>query len=429
MSEEAPTSAKKNKLKNKQTSSPSPSLPSLPSHATQVAASSPTSGGFLPEDTVFRYYNLSADVDDVDLGLQPRRDSVDFLWTASPVASMDATSDESPSPSIAVTTISPTIGHSSSGELSGGDKKKKSISFVLENDAGKEERKTVSTSELEKTQSEGGTLDASSGKMQKENVESEMPVKAIEKESKEGAIEPKKDKDKSGKDDKGKDGKKDKKTKRTVVSVAYKINCISSISSILCTYEVDAKIFYFWDDAKLIGREKNSSVDLENEPGLFNPDIVVTNKHILEVTTSDIKITDSKKGSVKMSIHVKGTCFLTAMELNLFPFDCQNLLISLKPYKLPYEEVILVSKPEDECAMDNNVTQEWEVFGHCTMSDTTDPATSSANKSYSMLSITILVTRRPGWFINNVFFVSLLLLFVSWSTFAMCCHTHTSCLL
>jgi hypothetical protein len=49
----------------------------------------------------------------------------------------------------------------------------------------------------------------------------------------------------------------------------------------------------------------------------------------------------------------------------------------------------------------------------------TDPETSSTKKAYSCLSVVVLVTRRPGWFINNVFFVTLLLLLVSWSTFAM----------
>lgn len=219
--------------------------------------------------------------------------------------------------------------------------------------------------------------------------------------------------------EKGKEAKKKKEKKRKIVFVAYKINCISNIDSILCTYEVDAKIFYFWDDEKVVGRPKGTSLKLEDEPELFNPDIVVTNGHNLDIQSVDVKVTDAKKGSVKMSIHIKGECFLTAMELHLFPFDCQNLLITLKPYKLPYEEVILISKPEEECAMDNNVTQEWDVFGHCTISTTTDPATSSTNKAYSSLSVAVLVTRRPGWFINNVFFVSLLLLFVSWSTFAM----------
>lgn len=219
---------------------------------------------------------------------------------------------------------------------------------------------------------------------------------------------------------KSKDKDKKKKTdKRKVVFVAYKINCISNIDSISCTYEVDAKIFYFWDDEKVIGRPKGTSLNLKEEPDLFDPDIQITNSRNLEKTLIDTRVTDSKKGSVKMSIHVKGECFLTAMELHLFPFDCQNLLITLKPYKLEYEKVILVSKPEEECAMDNNVTQEWDVFGHSTISDITDPLKSSTKKPYSSLSIAVLVTRRPGWFINNVFVITFLLLLVSWSTFAM----------
>lgn len=107
------------------------------------------------------------------------------------------------------------------------------------------------------------------------------------------------------------------------------------------------------------------------------------------------------------------------MELNLFPFDCQNLQVILKPYKLPLEEAELTPLKDDPCSMDNKVTQEWNVLGFCMTSSLTDPSASSTNKVYSTLSPTVLVIRKSGWFINNVFIVSMLLLFVAWSAFAL----------
>lgn len=98
-----------------------------------------------------------------------------------------------------------------------------------------------------------------------------------------------KSKSKESKDkDKSKGKSKDKK--RRVVSVGYKINCISNIHSINCTYELDAKIFYFWDDPKVVGREKGSSLKLDEEPDLFNPDIQITNGHNLEIEVTDVKV-------------------------------------------------------------------------------------------------------------------------------------------
>lgn len=200
------------------------------------------------------------------------------------------------------------------------------------------------------------------------------------------------------------------------VEVAYKINCISNIDSITSTFEVDIKIFLYWKDPKLIGKKKGTVVDISSD-GLFNPDIRITNEHAIVEDSNEVKMLDSSTGSVKQSIEAKGTCFLTTMELDMFPFDCQNLEVVLKPYKLAIQDVTLVPFSTDPCSMDNKVAEEWTVLGFTTTSNTTDPATSSTNKVYSTLSPTVLVVRKPGWFIRNVFIVSLLLLFVSWSAF------------
>jgi hypothetical protein len=60
-----------------------------------------------------------------------------------------------------------------------------------------------------------------------------------------------------------KDKKEKKSGERKQVFMSYKINCVSDISEILCTFEVDLKVFFRWNDDALIGRKKGSSVDIE----------------------------------------------------------------------------------------------------------------------------------------------------------------------
>lgn len=83
---------------------------------------------------------------------------------------------------------------------------------------------------------------------------------------------------------------------------------------------------------------------------------------------------------------------------------------------MPRDELILVSKLE-ECAVDRHIMHEWHVLGHCVKPFFTDPATSSTNKSYSTLFVTVLARRKYQWHINNVFIPTAAFLFISWLTF------------
>jgi hypothetical protein len=176
---------------------------------------------------------------------------------------------------------------------------------------------------------------------------------------------------KEGKEKKGdsKDAKDDKKKKEKEkvpfreVGIAYKVNCVSDISEVSCTFVVDMKVFFSWKDDKLIGRKNGASINYEEEKGLFDPDIVVTNEHDLNLESSVTKLTDPETGEVKRTNSYKGTVFLLSMNLKSFPFDCQNLQICFKPYKLPIESVKIVPKPATESALDHPVIHEWNVQG------------------------------------------------------------------
>lgn len=200
------------------------------------------------------------------------------------------------------------------------------------------------------------------------------------------------------------------------VEIGYKVNCVSDIQVISSTFTVDIKLFYRWKDPRAIGIAKGTYVDV-HEKGLFEPEIVVCNAHALELTSETTKISDSTTGELKRTLDYKGSLFITKMDLKLFPFDCQNLELVLKPRVKPSSEVVLVPAAADKCAFQRAVIHEWNIVGHIAKEFLTDPSQSTTHKQYSTVYIVIQAQRQPGWFVNNVFIVSASLLIFTWTTY------------
>jgi hypothetical protein len=211
-----------------------------------------------------------------------------------------------------------------------------------------------------------------------------------------------------------------------VIQVGYKVNGVGEINMSLCIFEIDIKIFLFWTDPNAIGMKEKVIIDLDKDHDskdskdpnckgkrLFNPEIVVSNDHHLHVISTEPRVTNSKTGEIKCTIHYRGTAFIRDMELNLFPFDCQNLQICLKSRHLSVQQVILLPKPA-ECALEHHVVHEWNIIDHKLDSLF---AFSVDKREHSTCFISILAQRQSGWFVNNVFIVSSMLLFFAWTTF------------
>jgi hypothetical protein len=204
-----------------------------------------------------------------------------------------------------------------------------------------------------------------------------------------------KDNKKDNKNDSKNDNKKDKiEVPPIVVTISYKINCISDISSLMGTFTIDMKLFFKWCDTSLVGRDKK--IPIEESDLSSDPNICVINDHEIQEVQRKLILSDPKTGQVKLTLQVKGTCFIKNMMLNTFPWDCQNLQIILQPYKLDYKKVILVSDPNESVMTDHN-SFEWTILSHCQVPVLSNPKDSSTNKIYSGLEITILVSRQSQW--------------------------------
>ena len=231
--------------------------------------------------------------------------------------------------------------------------------------------------------------------------------------------------------------------KKIEVFVSYKVSWLADISAISSTFKAQFKMFYRWTDHNLIGMPKDSKVDFKKLPGVLNPDIELLQSMDCELLSrserraasylsfrqlltlfisfflfrSSTRIVNSLTGEVKITNEYKGSIFITNMSLQMFPYDCQNLCISVRPHKLAVDKIQLIPAAASECAMERTVTHEWKVVGHCLRSVLTDPSSSSTGKSYSQINVLVLTARKSGWFETHIFLTSTMFLLINFVTF------------
>jgi len=211
----------------------------------------------------------------------------------------------------------------------------------------------------------------------------------------------------------------EKEKQPKVVLVSFKINHVTEIDVVSCNFHVSCSLFYHWEDPSLIGHPlgKIKKADLGPES---DAEIIVVNDLTLEETSRAevVEVINSATGAVKMSKHVKGRVFLMSLDLQMFPFDVQNLSINLRSKRQDITDTVLEYFSE-ESTVDAHPQHEWIFHGYSALTYTTLPHYSTTGKIYSSLHIVVLVQRHSGWFINNVFLVSFVLTLVSWTAYAL----------
>ena len=200
------------------------------------------------------------------------------------------------------------------------------------------------------------------------------------------------------------------------VSVGYKVNGIRNVNSIDCTFTIDFKVFYYWRDDRVKGRPKGTVVDI-HEPGLFQPELIISNEAELQLTHWEFQVKDGDVGLLKLSEYYRGTLLIPNMSLHYFPFDVQNLRICIKPHKRTIDEVELHPLP-DECAIEHHARHEWRVIGSCTSMYATNPEHSTTGKVYSSLHIIVLVERESDWHVRMIMLPILLIAVCSLAVYA-----------
>ncbi len=206
-------------------------------------------------------------------------------------------------------------------------------------------------------------------------------------------------------------------TKPKVVLVSFKINYVTEIDVVQCTFNISCSLFYHWEDPALIGHPVGACRKSALGPD-SDADIIVVNDMTLEETSSSefIEVLNSSTGAVKLSKHVKGKVFMMSLDLQMFPFDVQNLSINLRPKRQDVTKCVLEYFSE-QSTVNAQPQHEWVQHGYSALTYTTLPQFSTTGKIYSSLHIVVLVQRLSGWFVQNVFLMSFILTLISWISY------------
>ena len=205
--------------------------------------------------------------------------------------------------------------------------------------------------------------------------------------------------------------------KSKLVLVSFKVNNVSEIDVVKCTFNANVSLFFHWEDPSLIGKPLGK---IEKSELGFDPEIMVINSLDLQETESHyrLELINTYTGAVKESRHFHGKVFLLSLDLLTFPFDCQNLSINLRSKRKDFNNVILEYFSE-ESTVDAHPQHEWLFHGYTAMSYTTLPKYSTTGKIYSSLHVVVQVQRHAGWFVNNIMLPFFILTVISWASYVI----------
>ena len=197
------------------------------------------------------------------------------------------------------------------------------------------------------------------------------------------------------------------------VIVGYKINSLGDVDSIAACFEVDFKIFIHWNDPAFVGKEKGP---VKKGSSKLDPKVECMNARKLVTYSEECALKNPSTGALKHSMYCRGTMSMLAMDLYMFPFDCQNLQIGVKPNKKDIHDVVLIAG--GECSINSFPRNEWQCHGHICRSYHTDPTNSSTGKIYSSLHIILLMERESGWYVKNIMLPSVALVLLNYTIYA-----------
>ena len=84
------------------------------------------------------------------------------------------------------------------------------------------------------------------------------------------------------------------------------------MNSIDCTFTIDFKVFYYWRDERVKGRRRGEVVDI-HEPGLFQPELIISNEAELQLTHWEFQVKDPKTGLLKLSESLRPSGYLARL--------------------------------------------------------------------------------------------------------------------
>ena len=217
-----------------------------------------------------------------------------------------------------------------------------------------------------------------------------------------------------------------KKARNDHVDVYVRVSIVSvgDIDAVRQEFQCEFYMNLRWEENMLEGRdiseEENIDWELAWEPGVYIIDAVSIDVFERHQSLRPPKY-DGRPPQVVQYYHIKGT-FKEVLELNNFPFDYQDLGLTLTS-NWHAEELTLVKDDEKD---DNIHTwnfyakQEWDLRRHViTKTMTLKPTEGSSGNSYPQYMIRMNVMRKYRFYLYNVFLIMCLITVLTFSAFAV----------
>ena len=207
----------------------------------------------------------------------------------------------------------------------------------------------------------------------------------------------------------------------TVVYVGIRVVNVGDIDTVNQQFYCEFYLYARWREPKLKGRKRDEFIPWDE---YWDPRIIFTN-----IATCDMNNRrhiflpkDNEIPFVRLEYHVKGY-FKEVLEVNDFPFDYQDLTISiiagwrvLKHRNIRFEQDN--SRPDGLRTLNFLATQEWDLQPHLVREfSKTERDPGMPDDVYPLYTVQMHARRRPSHYIYNVALVMLLIAALTFSTF------------
>ncbi|KAK3580218.1 hypothetical protein CHS0354_018002 [Potamilus streckersoni] len=193
------------------------------------------------------------------------------------------------------------------------------------------------------------------------------------------------------------------------VQIVVQFFKVGEIDTLKEQFNADVVVKAKWREPAM-DRQDRTDIDSIDLDKLWNPKLYIENalgdpkEHIRH----RLIYNDKGEAYIYQKRIVKGT-FMENLELNDFPFDVQDLTITVAS-ELPSNEVELVVDPSEHHVVNRQSfvdEQEWHLYIHteCSRKELViDQADNSVKRA--SLSVKCRAARRPGYFVWNIFLVT-----------------------
>lgn len=200
---------------------------------------------------------------------------------------------------------------------------------------------------------------------------------------------------------------------------------VGEIDTLKETFMADVFIQAKWREPRLDGR-RHVAASEANWNKYWNPKLFIENtvSEPSETTWTTVCFSGDGKATMCERRRVKG-CFLENLELDQFPFDTQDLTLTVTSERWDWEVVLEEDERETSSVnVDSFVDeQEWRLHRHTeTVKTLRTSRYRDSPYKHPSISAYCRASRRPGFYIWNLFLVMMFICGLAFATFSVDCR-------